>query len=251
MCARGTLIGPVGIILACLVAALAALAAEPGGGPDPVVKQWPGWPGEVSCGIVPFKPLVAFAGPTDAERGELPSEVALRKFLEKGILASEGVRAHGWRLLGETPYYAEFGNGRLASGSIETMIVRHGQRGWRWSSYSSGCLPQVIRHRRPAVTWSLAPGQHPGPSTRSVKVNLGPGECASGQSQDERLERPQFREENGALLMALWLRPVHGPQTCPGILEPPVKIRLPHRLGHLRLLDGSVFPPQPPVEREG
>jgi hypothetical protein len=130
------------------------------------------------------------------------------------------------------------------------MTMRQSRHNWSWSSYSSRCLPQLLRGHRPAITWTLASGQHLRPSTKTIKVDLGPGECAGGRSQNERLERPRFRVENHALLMALWLRPVHGPQNCVGILEPPVMIQLPQRLGHLKLLDGGVFPPQPPVERE-
>jgi hypothetical protein len=240
------------VTLCCLGAAVVSLAAEPGGAPDPAVKKWPHWPGRVSCGRLAFKPLIAFARPTGAELGARPSEVALREFLAEGELSSLGVRTHGWRLLAETPAYAEFEHGRLSThgGATEMMAFAHRRKGWRWVGYSGGCEPRVLRHREWAITWTLAPDQPLRPSTRTIEVNLGPGECDSGRSQNKRLERPRFREENGALLMALWLRPVHGGQTCQALIEPPVKIRLPHRLGHLELLDGGVFPPSLPVERE-
>jgi hypothetical protein len=129
-------------------------------------------------------------------------------------------------------------------------VARH-KKGWEQVGYSGGCEPAVLREGRQAITWTLAPGQRLTPSTTSIEVNLGPGECDSGQGQNERLKPPVFREENGALLMALWLRPVHGGQTCQALIEPPVTIELPEPLGNRRLLDGSVFPPRPPIEREG
>jgi hypothetical protein len=229
-----------------LIGAVAAIAAKPTAGPDPAIGAWPGWPGEVSCYGPPFKPLVAFAGPTDAERGNLPSEVVLREWVRESRHTSVPVPLHGWRLLVETSVYAQFAHGRLSDPfGVETISVRRTRGGgWAWFGYSGGCQPKVVRRDQLAITWTLARGQHLGPSTQVVKVNLGPGECAGGKSQNERLEKPEFREENGALLMALWIHPVPpGAYTCVGLIEPPAKIRLPEPLGRRELLDGGVFPP--------
>ena len=212
------------------------------GEPDPAVLAWPEWPSEVSCGRgIPFDPIVAFSGPTNAERGPLMSEKALRRFL-----ADEGLgRPHGWRKIVETGGVAEFAAGRLSRGP-EWMSFRRTRKGWRFSGYSSRCEPSTLRRGQPAITWSLAPEQRLGPATRQVRVNLGPGECNGGKSQNDRVERPQFREQNGVLLMSLWLRPVGpGPHTCQGLVEPPLTITLPEPLGHRRLFDGGVYPPRP------
>jgi len=52
--------------------------------------------------------------------------------------------------------------------------------------------------------------------------------------------------------MALWIRPVRAKPnemlTCVGRAEPPATIRLPRPLGHLKLLDGGVFPPMTSAE---
>jgi hypothetical protein len=214
---------------------------------DPVVAEWPNWTGEVVCGSVPFNPLAAFSSPADAERGHMPSEIALRRYLAKTKHAYPPSKPHSGRLLVETPRYAEFGRGQLANGDVEVNGFRLGKRGWSWFG-SSGCQPALLRHGQEAITWTLARGQTLTPSTRAVKVELGPGECASGISQNKRLERPEFREENGALSMALWIHPVpelgpHAGYTCIGTIEPPVKIQLPEPLGARELLDGGVFPP--------
>ena len=233
----------------CLGAGGGALAAGGSGGPDPAVKQWPNWPGQVSCSGPPFKPLVVFSGPTDAERGNRPSEVALREVLAEGLYADFGAPKHNWRLLVETSGYAQFASGRLGHRAQTISVARRG-KGWEQIGYSSNCEPAVLRGGRQAITWALAPGQHLSPTTQSIEVELLGGECDSGQSENERLETPVFREESGAVLMALWIRPVHGPQTCQALIEPPVTIQLPEPLGQRRLLDGSVFPPAPPVRRE-
>lgn len=249
---RGTIVALVAGLL-CLLSD-AALAEGGSGGPDPAVAAWSGWTAPVACGGPSFDPLVGFGGPTDAERGSLPSEMALRRWTVESRRTTVPVPLHGWRLLVETHNYAEFAHGRLSDRyGVETIEIEHRSGGaWRWAGYSGGCRPSALRHGQSAITWALAPEQRLTPRTRTIKVNLGPGECASGRSQNKRLERPEFREENGALLMALWIHPVPpGNYTCIGILEPPVTIRLPVPLGERRLLDGGVFPPQPPVGREG
>ncbi len=229
------------VAIAVLGTSAAAAAAEAGGGPDPAISRWPGWPGRASCDGLPFKTLVAFARPTDAERERKPSAAALRQVLAEGLYREFGTPKHGWRLLAETSDYAEFATGRLGRDVQVIPVERQGHH-WTQVGYSSGCVPAVLRKGRPAITWTLASDQKLRPSTRTIEVNLGPGECDSGLPQAERLEKPSFREENGALLMALWLRPYRHAATCQGTFEPPVKIRLPHGLGHRELLDGGVFP---------
>jgi hypothetical protein len=238
-----------GILICSIFAALilavasAALAAGAGGGVDPAVKKWSGWQGEVACGTLPFNPLVAFSRPTDAEKARTPAAAALRAVLAEDLYGQFGAPRHGWRLLAESSDLAEFASGRLGQRVQVIPVERHGKH-WEQVGYSGGCEPALLRGGRQAITWTLAPGQKLKPSTRTIEVQLGPGECDGGRPQAGRLERPAFREEDGALLMALWLGPVRkGPSTCQGIGEPPVKITLPRRLGHRRLLDGGVFPP--------
>lgn len=228
--------------------------AESGGGADSAVSEWSGWTGEVSCGSVPFNPLVAFANPADAERGHTPSEVALRRYLAKTKHDFPPSKPHSWRLLVETARYAEFGRGSLSNGGVEVNTFERRAKGWTWVGYSSSCQPALLRDHQSAITWTLARGQVLKPSTRIVKVDLGPGECAGRAGQDKRLETPEFREENGALLMSLWIRPMpelgaNEAYTCIGIVEPPVKVRLPEPLGERDLLDGGVFPPMSSTEQ--
>jgi len=240
--------GPIVFVLvaiSCLGAAALAFAAS-SHGPDPAVKEWAGWSEEVACGSGPrFDPLVAFSRPTGAERGKKPSEKALREFVDDKRIAYLGIHRHNWRLLAGTPNEKVFGQGGLKAGRIQVVSVVHRKTGWKAVGYASACQLAVLPEGgHAAITWTLARGQHLTPSTTSIEVNLGPGECDSGQGQNDRLEAPVFREENGALLMALWLRPVGGgAQTCQALIEPPVTIQLPEPLGSRKLLDGGVFPP--------
>jgi hypothetical protein len=212
------------------------------GGPDPATQEWTEWPHRVSCGQLPFDPVTAFSGPTRAERGSSPPERALRRFL-----ARDGIpwaRKKSWRLIAEDHGYAEFGSGRL-SHAVELMIFQRIRGAWKWQGYSSDCEPSSLRRGLPAVTWELAEGQRLTPDTTEIEVNLGPGDCASGRSQNDRLQKPEFREQNGKLLMSLWLRPLPpGFYTCIGIIEPPVVIELPEPLGDRELRDGGTYPPR-------
>jgi hypothetical protein len=236
-----------GALATCLVAAIVATANPAGGRSLSVVGEWPGWTGKVSCGT-PFDPLVAFARPADAERGSRPSEVALRRHLAKTRHYATHSPPHRWRLLVETKRHAEFSRGDLANGGIEVNRFERGPEGWEWAGFSGSCQPTRVRHRQSAITWTLARGQQLTASTRVVKVDLGPGKCDSGGGPDGRLEPARFREESGALLMTLWLRPPPPPvpgaaYICPAVIEPPVTIPLPEPLGERELLDGGVFPP--------
>jgi hypothetical protein len=183
----------------------------------------------------------AFSSPTGVERGSSPPEKALRRFLARGEL--DWVHRHGWRLLVEGHGIAEFAAGKL-SGEMESMDFRRIGGAWKWQDYSSDCDPATLRRGRPAITWTLAAGQHLNANTTQVDVNLGPGECNDGKSQNDRVQKPEFREQGGALLMTLWLRPVSpGGHTCPGLVEPPLKVKLPGPLGSRALMDGGTYPP--------
>jgi hypothetical protein len=238
------------ICLALTCAVSASAAFRPDGGPDPIVAEWSQWPHEVSCGYLSFDPVSVFGGPADAEHGSLPAERALRRSLARRTIP--WVRQHNWRLAAETHRLAEFITGRLGyrggydeETELETMSFQRTRRGWKWTGYGGGCTLSSIRQNRTAITWSLAEDQLLTPSTRRVRVDLGAGECDSGRSQNDRLQKPEFREQNGKLLMSLWLRPLPpGGYTCQGLIETPVTIKLPEPLGERELMDGGAYPPR-------
>lgn len=241
-----------GVAFCCVMAlgvGVAGAASESVGGPDPAVSEWPEWPHPVACGYgTPFDPVAAFSGPTNAERGAKPSEKALAQYLREGEL--DWVRKHQWRLVTDTANRAEFASGRLIPGP-EWMTFESQGGVWKWSGYSSRCEPASLRRGRPAITWTLAKGVHLTPKTTTIEINLGPGECSGGRSQNDRLQKPEFREQQGTLMMTLWLKPLPpGIYTCPGLIEPAVKIRLPGPLGKRPLMDGGTYPPRFPNPAE-
>jgi hypothetical protein len=245
---RRTLFSCLAALCACavLVGSALALTEEPAAGPDPAVAEWPEWPHRVSCGGLRFDPIVAFSSPTGVEGEDTPQVRAMERFIHAGPPEEEFTRKRDWRLLAEEDGWAEFGSGRLPE-EMEWIAVERKRGRWDFASYSSGCEPASMRRGREAITWTLASQPRLRPRTRSILVELGPGECSSGRPQAPRLQKPEFREQNGALLISLWLRPLPpGGYTCEGIVEPPVRIRLPEPLGKRRLFDGGTYPPRVP-----
>lgn len=238
------------VVLATAVAlvVLAGIAAAATGpiprGPDPVTETWTEWPHRTSCGYIPFDPVAAFSGPTNAERADSPSAKALRRSIRE--FHDFGLRKHFWRVLGERPgKMVEYASGRLPD-QVAVFTIEKSRGGWRFGGFGGPCEPSTLRRGEAAITWNLdsdQPQLHAG--TRSIVVNLGPGPCSGGRSQNDRLMKPEFREQNGALLMTLWLRPLPpGGYTCQGLIEPPVRIQLPESLGDRDLYDGGTYPPR-------
>lgn len=231
-----------------------AQAARRAQGPDPAVKEWPVWPYPTSCDGygLQFDPVSVFSGPTGVELGSSPSEVALRDFLQGESWVRQFAPPHDWRLLAETEDRAEFASGRLGHpDQLSSMTFRRDGGQWKWSGLSSGCQPTSIVNGQPAITWQISPEQKiVGKKTRKLLIELGPGPCAGGRSQNARAMKPIFRRLGGRRwLMIMQLEPLPpGVYTCQGILEPPLAVTLPSRIGKRRLLDGGTYPPTDVVQ---
>lgn len=198
----------VGLAATSLPVAFSAPAPQ---GPDPVVAKWPHWPYPTSCGNgLTFDPVSVFSGPTEAEAGTGP---------------------------------AEAGHGRLPG--VEEVTLKESSGEWTLGGYSGRCDPTSVVNGREAITWTLSSKQKSlRPGTRALWIDLGPGECASGRSQNARAMKPVFFELGKRLLMVMRLKPLpRGGYTCEGISEPPLQVKLPKRLGDHTLFDGGVYPP--------
>lgn len=230
-----------------LLGAATPAQAKTTAGPDPVVQEWPSWPYPTVCHSLAFDPVAVFSSPTGVEFGSRPSEVALKRELQE----MEGwdyrlVPPNNWRLLAETSNRAEFASGRLlAPGGPSVISVEKKSGVWKMSGLSSGCTPRSIVGEHEAITWTLAESQKAlKRGTKTIKINLGPGPCASGRSQNARAMKPVFERMDDRLLMIMRLRPLPpGGYTCEGIVDPPLKVRLPESLGNSKLYDGGVYPP--------
>lgn len=185
-----------------------------------------------------------FSSPATAELGSTAGERALRRFLRHPVIP--WVHRHNWRLLYEHGHTAEFVSSPLSSNperAPESLLFERHADHWKWTG-SGPCLPASVVDGHPAVYWDLPEGHAElTPETSQIEVNLGPGECAGGKSQNKRAH-PVFSELEGKLLLTIWLTPVYGPQTCLGLSEPPLKVALPGPLGDRPLYDGGTYPPR-------
>jgi hypothetical protein len=230
--------------LCAIVCALAvATAAGAGRGPDPAVGKWPSWPYPTTCGSHPFDPVEVFSEPAEAELGSSSAERGLRRFLRHPLIP--WVPRHGYRLIYEGKGTAEFLSSPLSTApehAAEGLSFHRHDGRWRWTG-SGGCVPSSVVQGHPAITWDLPSGHAPlTPETTSIDVNLGPGGCDSGRSQNKRAH-PVFAELEGKLLLTIWLTPARGFQTCQGLIEPPLEVMLPAPLGDRPLYDGGTYPP--------
>lgn len=238
-----------GSIAVALSAAPSSPASSPPG-PDPALREWPGWPYRSTCGFMGFDPVRVFSGYAEAEKGGNAPEAALR-----GMLARDfpfPLPDHGWRLAVRRSGKALFLHGELGA-EFETpnelLDLELERRGGRWQMRTGGgfCDMFTVSHGRDAGGWSLAPKQPPlGPNTRRLRVITG-ARCSRKQKPPR--VTPQFVEIEGRLVMTLWLRyeESDGVGICePGLPPwPPVVVDLPEPLGDRPLFDGAFFPPLP------
>ncbi len=140
-----------------------------------------------------------------------------------------------------------YGHGRLPG--VDQLTLEESNGAWDFAGYSSACQPTSVVDGRMAITWTLSSKQSSlRPGTRQLWIDLGPGECSGGQSQNARAMKPVFFELNERLLMVMRLKPLPpGNYTCPGLIEPPLRVKLPKRLGGRVLFDGGVYPPSQAV----
>lgn len=237
----GLILGLAGVL--CLTPRAMAGSAGPAG-PDPEVKKWPSWPYLTTCYRSPaFDPVSVFSGSTEAELGTDPKAEGLRKTIQEWQQGFPTLPKHNWRLLSEGPGVVSYGHGRLPG--VEVLSLKESEGSWSFSGYDSRCEPTSIVQRRRAITWTLASRQRSlRPGTRRIWIDLGPGECAGGRSQNARAMKPAFRQLGKRLLLVMRLRPLPpGAYTCQGIIEPPMRVSLPGRLGPRKLFDGGVYPP--------
>ena len=195
----------------------------------------------VSCGRLPFS-SEALDSPVGAERSDDPAAAALRALIERGI--DGPIPRSGWRLLVRTDTQATFGHGPLPDFFGVTVGIRDGA--WRFAG-SGGCEPQLFRPDLNNATWEPAPGQVLDAGTTSFDALVVERECASGQSSQDRVQPPEIRYEDEAVVIAFFVEPPAGnAQTCPGNPPSTVTVTLEQPLGDRTLLDGVWYPPRQP-----
>jgi hypothetical protein len=228
---------------AALVAPTSSQALLPST-PDPAVEAWRSWPFEASC-YSRFNPVQVFSSQADAELGSTPAEAALREITTQ---AFPSLPDSGWRRATETETEAVFVHGALLSRTApgpEWVYLKQTDGSWKLVGTGT-CAPRTTLHGLLAATWELDPKQPPpGPKTRWLSIYLSTTGCSSGMSPNDRARKPIFRQFGKRLVMIVLVDPLPpGLYTCQGVVGPPLKVRLPGRLGTRTIFDGGSFPPQ-------
>lgn len=234
--------GGVPVLAIVLVLAVVAAAwAKASTGLDPAVTKWPSWPHHVTCGGLGFDPVIAFSGPTDAEKGSGGAEAALRRFLKEPGWG--WIPKRHWRLIAKNAHWAEFVQGRLEAKMEPSWLGFGKRRGkWKWAG-SGGCEPRTLRHGLPAAEWTLFPEAPPSPGSEELVVGISEIACSSGTNPLSRLQVPEVRYTEDAAFVTFWVRPRRGAQTCQGISPTRYVLKLPGPLGERTLYDGGTYPP--------
>ncbi len=219
--------------------------ANASSGPDPALRQWPSWPFPVGCGSAarPFDPIAVFGGSADALQGTDPPSTALREFIGAPPPGVLGVPQADWREAGVDATHAEFIGGSLA-GQLSVLSTELVAGVWKPAGFGN-CVLSSVRDGSLANGWKLAQDQNLRASTKKVKVILGgPDACNDGKPLNPRAQRPVFRQIGRKLLITIWLDPVPpGPHQCQGVVEIPLVVRLPGRLGRRTIWNGGTYPP--------
>ena len=202
----------------------------------------------LTCAGPPFSPAV-FDRTPNVEEADSPEARALASGFGSPEFPPGAGR--GWRELGRTDDEVAFATGEppVLDGFV---VLRREGGNWAYRQWGSGCIVQPYRPGRNLARWGLNPTASPlTPAARSITVVVNDRACASGVGPDERLDDPTVEVTPEALIVTFTSRPPSGDQNCPG--NPAVKrtVELPEPLGNRELLDGGLYPPQPPCRVEG
>ena len=109
----------------------------------------------------------------------------------------------------------------------------------------SGAPERRVRDGETASSWRLRPGTLVTPERRVFRILVTETACASGQSAAGRVEEPLVFREQARVQVAMFVRPLYGPATCPSNPPTPYTLRLDRPLGDRTLADGGTIPPRP------
>ena len=112
---------------------------------------------------------------------------------------------------------------------------------------AGGAGPPERRVRDGVISssWQLRPGTLVTPERRVFRILVTESACAGGQPATGRVEEPLVIRERARVQVAMFVRPLGGPATCPSNPPTPYTLRLDAPLGDRTLADGGTIPPRP------
>jgi hypothetical protein len=252
--AAGRLLG-----VAFALTGLAACAASPGASAplptfpvsaEPLPSATSGTTAaNLTCGGGRTFPRSELDAPTGAENAAGPEFDALRASLVKFGPEFPGSAAWTWRLAGRDATSAIFlarTDSSRQPGWVSIEVVKDAD-GWKPSGMGQ-CEPLVVLSADfGRATWALDPAfAWPGPASTELHILVWERTCSSGLPTTGRMSAPDIEYTPETLTITIGVRPLGGPQACPGPPGTPATVRLVEPLGTRTLLDGGRVPPAPP-----
>jgi hypothetical protein len=194
----------------------------------------------LSCAGPPFDAAAFDAEPINTN-GDSPELRAFRSASPRPFPPDAGP----WRELGRSDTEIGYGAGEPPLLDAFIVLRREGD-GWGYARSGSGCVVRPLHEGRAPVRWGLQPADQPGPPTRLFVAN--DEQCAGSAGASERLDEPTIVETTETVTITFTATPTEG--TCPSHPPAIVPITLASPLGDRRLLDGGIYPPQPPCRVE-
>jgi hypothetical protein len=97
------------------------------------------------------------------------------------------------------------------------------------------------------ATWALDPAfASPGPDSTELHILVWEMACSSGSPATGRMSAPAIAYAAATVTITIGVRPLGGPQACPGLPGTPAVVRLTAPRGARTLLDGGRVPAAPP-----
>ncbi|MDP1795126.1 MAG: hypothetical protein Q8K63_13405 [Acidimicrobiales bacterium] len=125
-----------------------------------------------------------------------------------------------------------------------TSLQRDGAR-WKWAS-GGGCTTFVEPPGRSSALWAI-PSIGVDRTASIFEVMAADRQCASGRSAEERVGQAEVVETDSTVTVTFTAsRPEGEFQNCPGHANAKRTVELRAPLGERTLLDGGIFPAQPP-----
>jgi hypothetical protein len=163
------------------------------------------------------------------------------------------VSLDGWRQLARTDDEVLFAHGLPPRMATVTLEQKSRRRVWTSAGSSVARSLRATRDGIRASSWRPDPTRELTEADTELRVLLTEQAFASGQSADGRVLVPDIYEDDGELVLRIFVSPRPGGfQTATRNPETPVRIALPRPLGPRLLLDGAIAHAAPvePAARE-
>jgi hypothetical protein len=232
------------VLALCLLAAVPALAQQPGADEPPSRRVAEQRPAQLTCGDLSFPPA-ALGNKRGFQRAKGPLGRALGRFVRKDAYAV-GQPKTGWFLAAHEDDLAVVLSGTLRKG-YGVMTFKRERGRWSWRG-SGGCRPRTFDNGHEAVGWRPRAGAALPPETTRVPVLVQEQRCASGRDARGRIISPLVHYGPTTITVTYFVRPLEGGQNCQGVPETPATLVLDEPLNGRTLLDGGPYPARTPRE---